>query len=95
MRVEAELDASKYAAGARQKAQADQKMVESGEKVATSVDQTQRRLGESSTAVERLSRSVDPAYNASQRLGTGSRHCSAHWILAGSRPIGIRNYWGY
>ena len=38
-----------------------------------SVEQTHRRLGDSSTAVERLARSIDPAYNASQRLATGQQ----------------------
>src|SRR5215471_10862664 len=64
LRVEAELEASKYVQGAQQKAAADERMVQSGEKVAQSVDQPQRRLGESPTAVERLARSIDPAYNA-------------------------------
>jgi len=73
LRIEAELDPSKYVAGAQQKAAADQQMVASGEKVAGSVDATQRRLGESSTAVERLARSIDPAYNAQQRLGTATQ----------------------
>src|SRR5215472_1440723 len=73
LRIEAELDASKYVAGAQAKAEADAKMVQSGEKVAGSVDATQRRLGESSTAVERLARSIDPAYNAQQRLVTATQ----------------------
>ena len=77
LKVSAELDASKYAEGARQKIAADQAMVDSAKSVDGSVQVTQQRLGISSSAVDRLARSLDPAAKSSANLayvqGTLSR----------------------
>jgi hypothetical protein len=73
LRVTAELDAGAYARGADQKAAADQKMIDSGDKVAASVEQTERRLGTSGTALEKLTRSIDPAYRATAQFEAGQR----------------------
>jgi hypothetical protein len=72
IRVEAALDASQYVEGARQKAAADQQMVEGANKLGASLDQTDRRLGQSATVVERLARSIDPAYAAETKLAAGA-----------------------
>jgi hypothetical protein len=73
LRVTAELDAGAYARGADQKVAADQRMVDSGNKVAGAVEQTERRLGTSGTALERLTRSIDPAYRATAQFEAGQR----------------------
>jgi hypothetical protein len=64
LRVEADFDAGKDIEGARQKEQADARMVDSGNKLAGSLDNTNRRLGDHGTTAEKLARSLDPAYNA-------------------------------
>lgn len=71
IRIEATMDASAYTAGASQKAAADQKMVASGDAVAKSLTQTEQRLGSQSSALERLTRSIDPAYAAQQKYAQG------------------------
>jgi hypothetical protein len=47
-------------------------MIDSGNKVADGITQTERRLGTSQTAYERLARSIDPAYQAQTRLAAGT-----------------------
>jgi hypothetical protein len=61
LRVEADLNAAKYVAGAQAKAAADQKMIDSAKAVDAATETTQRKLGDSATAVDRLARSLDPA----------------------------------
>jgi hypothetical protein len=64
LRVEASLDASDYINEAERKAAADKKMIDSGGQVAASIDQTERRLTQSSTTFDRLARSIDPVTKA-------------------------------
>jgi len=73
IKVEASLDAGSYLSGARAKVEADAQMVASGERVNSSQEQTERRLGQSATALERLTRSIDPAYSAQQKLEAGQQ----------------------
>jgi hypothetical protein len=54
LRVTADFDPSGYVRGASQKSGADEKMVASGNQLTGSLQQTDRRLGESSTALERF-----------------------------------------
>ena len=54
LRVEATMEASGYTAGANAKVASDAKMVESGGRVAGSLEQTDRRLNESGSRFERL-----------------------------------------
>lgn len=74
LRISAELDAQPYKAGADIKSAADRQMVESGQKLAGSIEQTERRLGTSGGAFERFQRSVDPAYRSSQQFEAGQRN---------------------
>jgi hypothetical protein len=62
-----------YVAGAKRKADADATMVAGAEKVGAAVETTERKLGTSSSAYERLVRSIDPAYQAQQRLLAGTQ----------------------
>ena len=68
LRVEADLDASKYVASAAAKSAADQKMIDSGKAVDDSIHSTERRLVESQSSVDRLARSLDPATAAQAKL---------------------------
>src|SRR5262245_57141476 len=72
LRVEASLDTQAYTRGAEQKTAADQKMVQSGAAFATSLETGERRLSTSATALERLTRAIDPAYAAQQKFAQGS-----------------------
>lgn len=72
LRVEASLDAAQYVAGARAKADADTAMVKGADALNTSLEATERRLSQSGTAVERLAKSIDPAYQAQRRLEAGT-----------------------
>lgn len=54
LRVEAALDTSKYVEGARAKTAADKAMVDSAKGVDASVQQTERMLGQTKTAIDRL-----------------------------------------
>lgn len=73
LRVEASLDAQSYVAGANAKVGADQKMIAAGQQLVTAFEQTERKLGLSSTALERLARAIDPTHAASQKLEAGQR----------------------
>jgi hypothetical protein len=72
LRVSAELDSASYAQGAARKVAADRAMVESGKAAAEQQDVTARKLAEGSRAVDALQRSIDPAFNAQQRLAAGT-----------------------
>lgn len=72
IRVEAVFDAQGYVSGANAKASADTKMVQSGQQLAGSLEQTERRLTQSGGALERFARSIDPAYASQQKLATGT-----------------------
>src|SRR5262245_16012125 len=68
LRVEAALDTSKYVQGAKDKVSADEKMVGSSKSLDQAIEVTERRLGQSASSLERLARSVDPAYAGQQKL---------------------------
>ncbi len=69
--VSAALDASAYTQGAAQKVAADQSMIDSAKAVDTSTTTTQQKLGVSSSAIDRLTRSLDPAAASSAKFASG------------------------
>jgi hypothetical protein len=73
LRIEAQLDASAYLRGAEQKSAADTRMVDSGAKVAGSIDLTERKLATSGGAIERFVRQNDQAYRANAQFEAGQR----------------------
>jgi hypothetical protein len=77
LKISAELDPGGYQRGADAVAAANQKMVDSGKKVADGVEQTERKLGTASSGFERLQRSLDPAYASSLKFEAGQRNIQA------------------
>src|SRR6266851_284081 len=51
-----------------QGAPVDAKAIDSGNKLAASLEQTERKLSTHGTSFERLARSLDPAYAAQQKM---------------------------
>jgi hypothetical protein len=76
IRIEASLDASGYIAAAQKKAQADQQMVDSGNKVAASLDATDRRLNQN-TGVNKFLQSNDQALKVTSLFEHGLRQLRA------------------
>src|SRR5260221_2139134 len=72
LKVVVDGDSTGYQQAMDGKATADAKAVASGNALSTSLDQTERRLGTSGTALERLTKSIDPAYASQQRLAQGT-----------------------
>src|SRR5678815_1905685 len=73
LRYDAELVSSGYTAGATAIEQANRRIAASTGQVAQAINQTDVRLAETGTRLERLTRQIDPAYNAQQRFETGLR----------------------
>lgn len=69
LRVQAELDASAYAAGAAQKEAADKRIVNSSREVAASVAQMDTKLSQAGDAFERLKRQFVEGYSATINMG--------------------------
>jgi hypothetical protein len=82
IRIEASLDASGYVSAAQKKSQADQQMVDSGNKVATALDATDRRLNQSS-GLNRFLQQNDAALKAVNLYESGVRRLDAA-LAAGS-----------
>ncbi|HEY4136497.1 MAG TPA: hypothetical protein VGO34_14930 [Alphaproteobacteria bacterium] len=68
LRVSADLDTSKYVQGANAKVAADGAMVDSAKAVDSAVQTTETRLTQSATALDRVTRAVDPAAAANAKL---------------------------
>lgn len=68
LRVESELDASGYEAGAQKKVAADQRMVQSDTQVGTAVEATERKLGTRQTTLDQLIRKHDEFGRAQSSL---------------------------
>lgn len=69
LRVSAEMDASKYVAGAAQIETADQKMVQANQQVVFSFNDTTVKVSQSGDVLARLSRQYVDGYAAAQRMG--------------------------
>lgn len=70
IRVSAELEASKYKAGADQKVAADKAMVASGQAVASNVVQLDTKISQSGDVLARLSRKYIDGYAAAQQYNS-------------------------
>lgn len=71
LRVQAEMDASQYLNEAQKVTQANEAMAASAGKTATTLDQQNVRVSQSATAVDRLARSIDPAFRSQQAYERG------------------------
>lgn len=72
LKASAELDASKYVAGARQVEDAGKRMTSSQTSTQTAMTKTQQRAYESARAFDKFRASVDPAYRAQVQLEQGA-----------------------
>ncbi|MCA1971327.1 MAG: tape measure protein, partial [Caenispirillum sp.] len=73
LRASAELDASKYEAGARRKVAADEKMTQSGKEVGAGVGATERQVVASAGGFTRYGAAVDKAYAAQLNFDKAQR----------------------
>lgn len=77
LKASAELDATKYAAGAAKVDAANKKMAGSQAATNTAMAQTQARTAESARAFDKYRGSLEPAFRAQQNLEAGSRRLQA------------------
>lgn len=73
IRIEAAYDSSQYTRGAQQQVDADKQMIGSSQQLGATVETTQRKLGTSTTALERLTKAVDDNYRSSVLIEKGQR----------------------
>lgn len=76
LRVSAEMDASKYTAGAAQKVAADKAMVASGNQVAAGVTQQDTKISQAGDVLARLSRQYVDGYASAQRFNSALNQLS-------------------
>lgn len=72
LKASAELDASKYVAGARQVDEAGKRMASSQTQAAAAMSKTEQRTYDSARAFDKFRASVDPAYRAQIQLEQGA-----------------------
>jgi hypothetical protein len=77
IKIQADLDASGYIASAQKKAASDQQMIDSGNKLSGTLDQTERKLGTSGSAITRFINSNDAAAKATATYEDGVRRLQA------------------
>lgn len=76
LRVSAEMDASKYAAGAAQKVAADKGMAASGKEAAAAFTQHDQKISASGNVLARLSRQYVDGYASAQRFNSAINQLS-------------------